>query len=405
MSQREGVAIDSGPLAGLRIVAVEQYGAGPLGSLFLSDLGAEVIKIEDPRVGGDISRYVPPGQTGTDSLFFEAFNRNKRSLVLDLKSDAGRLVFERLVRSADAVYSNLRGDEPERLRIRYRDLGNLNPAIICVALTGYGSTGADATLPGYDAVIQAESGWAALTGEPDGPPTKSGLSLVDYVGGLTAALGLLAGVIDARRTGIGRDISTNLYDAALSMLTYPATWYLSAGFEAKRRSLSAHPSIAPFQFFRSADGFLAVACPKDKFFVTLVRLIGLPDLENDQRFIDIASRARHQDELGAILSERFIRRTNPEWLALLRGRVPVAAVRSLGEALDVSDLAQRGMLAEYDHETLGHVRSVGLPLFVSDYQPTYAPAPRLGADGPAVLTDLGFNAAEIEDMARRGAFG
>lgn len=403
-SNDDGVA-GSGPLAGLRIVAVEQYGAGPLGSMYLADLGAEVIKVEDPRVGGDISRYVPPGQTGSDSLFFEAFNRNKRSVLLDLKSDAGRVVFERIVATADAVYSNLRGNEAERLRIRYDDLAELNPALVCVTLTGYGVVGQAAMFPGYDAVIQAETGWAALTGEPDGPPTKSGLSLADYVGGLTAALGLLAGVLDARRTGRGRDISTNLYDAALSMLTYPATWYLSAGFEAKRRALSAHPSVVPFQFFRSADGYLAVACPKDKFFVALVRAIGLTKLENDPRFVDMASRGRHRDEVSTILAERFATRTNDEWLALLRGLVPIAPVRSLAEALDTSELIERGMLAEYDHETLGHVRSMGLPLFVDGYRPHYRPSPRLGADGPAILDDLGFDESDILDLARQGAFG
>ena len=156
------------PLSGVRVIAVEQFGAGPLGTLYLADLGAEVIKIEDPAAFGDIGRYVPPGQSGTDSLYFEAFNRGKKSLLLDMKNPAGREVFDRLVATADAVYSNLRGDQPERLGITYAQLARINPRVVCVALTGYGRTDAGAQLPGYDALIQAESGWAALTGDPAG---------------------------------------------------------------------------------------------------------------------------------------------------------------------------------------------------------------------------------------------
>ena len=228
----------------------------------LADLGADVIKVEDPTSGGDVSRYIPPVTEGTDSLFFEAFNRSKRSILLDLKSDAGREVFERLVASADAVFSNLRGDQPARLRLTYEDLRHVNERIVCVALTGYGRGPDDAGLFGYDALVQAEAGWAALTGGPDDPPTKSGLSLADYMTGLVAMVGLLAAVLDARATGRGRDVDTDLYDAALAMLSYPATWYLSAGFSQRRLPLSAHPSVVPFGFFATADGHIAVADPE-----------------------------------------------------------------------------------------------------------------------------------------------
>jgi crotonobetainyl-CoA:carnitine CoA-transferase CaiB-like acyl-CoA transferase len=393
------------PLAGLRVVAVEQYGAGPFGSLYLADLGAEVIKVEDPSSGGDVGRYIPPGQTGRASLFFETFNRNKRSIALDLKCAAGREVFERLVATADAVYSNLRGDQPERLRIRYADLASINPAIVCVTVTGYGTLGEQARWPGYDALIQAETGWAALTGDPDGPPTKSGLSLADYVAGLIGALGLLAGVIDARRTGRGRDIDTNLYDAALAMLTYPATWYLSTGYVTERQALSAHPSVVPFQFFPTADGYLAVACPKDKFFRGLVERIGLPELASDPRFVDFEARSDHRTELVEILGARFAEKSTAEWVAMLRGHVPVAPVRSLVEALDVDDLRRRSMLAEYEHPAFGLVRSVGLPLAVGGYAPTYRPAPDLNGEAAEILAELGYDAAAQTVLARRGAFG
>jgi crotonobetainyl-CoA:carnitine CoA-transferase CaiB-like acyl-CoA transferase len=393
------------PLAGVRIVAVEQYGAGPFGTMYLADLGAEVIKIEDPGSGGDISRYIPPGQQGTDSLFFEAFNRNKRSVALDLKNPSGREVFERLVASADAVFSNLRGDQPARLRIRYQDLAPVNPRIVCVALTGYGSALDQQMLPGYDALIQAESGWASLTGDPDGPPAKSGLSLADYICGLTAMVGLLAGLRDAERTGVGRDVDTNLYDSALAMLSYPATWLLSSGFETKRLPLSAHPSVVPFQFFVTADGYVAVACPKERFFRALVDVMGLPDLATDERFASFAARGRHRTEVLDRLAARFAELTTAEWLELLRGVVPIAPVRSLSQALDVDELQHRGMLAEYQDETFGRVRSVGLPLHVSGFAPEYRAGPAMGADMETILTDLAYSADDIEGFRAAGAFG
>ncbi len=393
------------PLAGTRIVAVEQYGAGPFGTMYLADLGAEVIKVEDPGMGGDVSRYIPPGQSGTDSLFFEAFNRGKRSIALDLKSVAGREVFERLVAGADAVFSNLRGDQPERLRITYRHLASVNPRIVCVALTGYGSAPGQALLPGYDALVQAESGWASLTGGPDDPPTKSGLSLADYICGLTAMIGLLAGLRDAERTGVGRDVDTNLYDSALAMLSYPATWFLSSGFETRRLPLSAHPSVVPFQFFATADGHVAVACPKERFFVDLVRAMGLPELASDERFASFVARGQHRDEVLGRLAARFSERATAEWLEVLRGVVPIAPVRSMAEALDVDELTERGMLAEYQDETFGRVRSVGLPLHVGGFEPSYRPGPSLGQDTEAILAELGFAEADVTRLRAAGAFG
>ena len=395
----------AGPLAGLRVVAVEQYGAGPFGTLLLADLGAEVIKVEDPGSGGDVSRYIPPVQEGTDSLFFEAFNRNKRSLLLDLKTDAGREVFERLVATADAVFSNLRGDQPARLRLTYEDLRHVNERIVCVALSGYGRGEEDARLFGYDALVQAEAGWAALTGGPDDPPTTSGLSLADYMTGLVAMVGLLAGVMDARDTGLGRDVDTDLYDAALSMLSYPATWYLSAGISQVRQPLSAHPSVVPFQFFATADGHLAVATPKERFFVDLARAMDLPELAEDARFSDIRARSANREVLVPLLAARFAERSTSEWMTRLRGVVPVAPVQSMEQALDLERLQRRGMLTEYQHPTLGRVRSVGPPLFVSGYQPDHRPGPRMGEDEPAVLAELGYDAANVAELRTRGAFG
>ena len=193
----------------------------------LADLGADVIKIEDPGSGGDVGRYVPPYQEGEDSLFFETFNHNKRSISLDLANAAGRAVFEDLVRVSDAVYSNLRGDEPEKLRLRYADLAHVNPRVVCCSLSGFGMTGPRRAEPAYDYILQGMAAGSRSPASPVGPPTKSGLSLVDYSGGLVAALALLAGVHAARRDGIGCDCDTALFDTAMNMLTYVAAWTLA----------------------------------------------------------------------------------------------------------------------------------------------------------------------------------
>jgi crotonobetainyl-CoA:carnitine CoA-transferase CaiB-like acyl-CoA transferase len=303
------------------------------------------------------------------------------------------------------VFSNLRGDLPERLGLTYASLGQLNPAIVCVALTAYGRHGDRATLPGYDALIQAEAGWAALTGAPDDPPTKSGLSLVDYIAGLISALGMLAAIIDARRTGRGRDVDTNLYDAALSMLSYPATWLLSSGFVTPRRELSAHPSVVPFQFFATADGHIAVACPKEKFFVELVAGMDLPEIAADPRFRTFEARRHNRDELVDRLSARFAELDTGAWLERLRGRVPIAPVRTLEQALEPDELIEREMLAGYDHPALGAVRSIALPLFLGGFTAGYRPGPGLGADGDAILGEHGYDVREIEALREAGAFG
>lgn len=279
------------PLEDVRIIAIEQYGAGPFGSVQLADMGAEVIKIEDPRSGGDVGRHVPPYRDGDSSLFFETFNRNKRTLDLDITSKAGRGVFEDLVRRSDAVYSNLRGDVPARLRIRHEDLKHVNRRIVCCSLSGFGMTGPRHREPAYDYILQGLAGWMSVTGEPAGPPVKTGLSLVDYCGGLVAALSLVIGLHAARRDGVGMDCDVSLFDTAMNMLTYPATWHLTRGFEPRRTERSAHPSIVPFQNFPTQDGWIVIGCAKQKFFEALARALGKPQLVDDPRFRDFEARA------------------------------------------------------------------------------------------------------------------
>jgi crotonobetainyl-CoA:carnitine CoA-transferase CaiB-like acyl-CoA transferase len=395
------------PLEDVRVIAVEQYGAGPFGSVHLADLGAEIIKIEDPATGGDVGRYVPPYASGEDSLFFETFNRGKRSLSLDLGGEAGRAVFEDLVRGADAVYSNLRGDVPAKIRIRYDDLKHVNPRVVCCSLTGFGMTGPRATQPGYDYILQGLAGWMELTGEPDGPPTKSGLSMVDYSGGFVAAISLLAGVHAARRDGTGLDCDVSLFDTAIGLLTYPAAWHLNAGFNPVRTHHSAHPSLVPFQAFAAADGWLVVGCAKEKFWQRLVAVLERPDLGDDERFATFADRQRHAAELLPELEKIFATRAVADWLALLEpAGVPCGPVNDVAAALTDSHTLARGMVVTTDHPTFGEVRQVASPVRVGEPPATYRRAPQRNEDFDYVVRDLlGYDDSRIADLTAAGAFG
>jgi len=395
------------PLEDIRILSLEQYGAGPFGSLHLAHLGADVIKIEDPGVGGDVGRYVPPYQEGQDSLFFESFNHDKRSICLDIRNPAGRAVFEELVPHADAVYSNLRGDVPEKLGIRYADLKHLNPRIVCCSLSGFGMTGPRSTEPGYDYVLQGYAGWMSLTGDPDGPPEKTGPSLVDYSGGFVAALSLLAGVHAARRDGVGSDCDVSLYDTAISLLTYPATWHLTGGYTPGRTRRSAHPSLVPFQAFPAKDGWLIIGCAKEKFWQRLVGVLGRPELAEDPRFVTFADRAEHRDELEPILDAALAERTVDEWLAALHEvSVPCSPVNDVAHALAEEHTIARGLVVTTEHPRWGEVRQVGSPARAGAMPAEHKRAPLLGEHTGEVLREqLGYDDDTIARLTRDGAFG
>ena len=394
------------PLEDVRIIALEQYGAGPFGSLHLAQLGAEVIKIEDPNSSGDIGRYVPPYNAGQDSLFFESFNRDKSSVALDLSSAAGREVFEDLVRSADAVYSNLRGDVPAKLRIRYDDLKEVNPAIVCCSLSGFGMDGPRSAQPGYDYVLQALAGWMSVTGEPDGPPQKSGLSLVDYSGGLVAAIAMLTGIHAARRDGQGMDCDVSLFDTAIGMLTYLGTWHLNEGFEPRRMAHSAHPSLVPFQAFLAKDGWLVVGCAKEKFWRRLTDVMGRPDLAADLRFATFADRGRHRDDLLPALDAIFATRTVAEWIESLQAAaIPCAPIHTVAEALADEHTLARGMVVQTDHPRYGQLRSVASPVRVGPRPASVRRAPMLGEHTQSLLREIGYDDAKIDAARTAGAFG
>jgi crotonobetainyl-CoA:carnitine CoA-transferase CaiB-like acyl-CoA transferase len=393
-------------LEDVRILALEQFGAGPYGSVHLADLGADVIKIEDPRSGGDVGRYVPPFQEDEDSLFFETFNRNKRSLSLNVTNTSGRRVFEDLVRHSDVVFSNLRGDVPEKIKITYDDLKHINPAIVCCSLSGFGMTGPLRTEPGYDYIFQGMAGWMDLTGDPDGPPTKSGLSVVDFSGGLVAAIAILAGLHAARRDGIGSDCDVSLFDSALSMLTYPATWLLNGGLVSERTRHSAHPSIVPFQAFETADGWMIVACAKEKFWQRFCSALGRPDLGGDERFDSFSTRRANKEVLIPILDQLFLQKDSAFWLTQLKSYgVPCGPVNTLAEALEEPQAVARQMIVTTEHPRFGEIRQVASPVNVGSERGTYRRAPRRNEDAHDILSELlGYDDVTIQELSAAGAF-
>ena len=395
------------PLADIRILSLEQYGAGPFGTLHLADLGAEVIKVEDPRVGGDVGRYVPPYANEEDSLFFEAFNRNKKSISIDLLTPEGRAVFEDLVKVCDVVYSNLRGDVPAKMKITYNDLKHLNPKIVCCSLTGFGMTGPRSSEPGYDYILQGLAGWMDLTGEPDGPPTKSGLSMVDYSGGFVAAISLLAGVHAARRDGVGMDCDLSLYDAAIGMLTYPGVWHMNAGFTPVRTHHSAHPSLVPFQAFEASDGWIIIGCAKEKFWQRLTEVIGKPEWATDPRFITFADRQKNATALLPMLEEIVRHRTVDQWLSVLYpASIPCGPINDVAQAMLEPHTIARNLIFETEHPRYGTIKNLASPVKVGNEAVAHRRAPQRNENFDEVMSGLlKYSPEKIASLGDVGAFG
>jgi succinate---hydroxymethylglutarate CoA-transferase len=391
------------PLAGMRIIAIEQYGAGPYGTMQLADLGAEVIKIENPSDGGDMGRRVGPYFiTPDDSHFFESFNRNKKSITLDLKKDGAREVLHALVRQADGVLNNLRGDLPGSLGLTYPALKDANPRIVCAHLSAYGRSGPRANWPGYDYLMQAEAGYLSLTGEPDGPPTRMGLSIVDMMTGLFAAFALLSGIIAARETGVGRDIDVSLFDCALQNLNYLATWYLNEGHRQGREPRSSHPSLTPSQLYRTRDGYIFIMCNKEKFWPVLCEMIDRPELGNDPSFRTFKERLANREKITTLLDDVLSSRTTAEWLEHFAGRVPAAPVNDVASALDNPFVREGGRVWDVDHPERGDFKMVAAPYVCPGETLPRKAAPTLGQDTERLLTECGLSREHVADLRQRG---
>ena len=388
------------PLDGVTVIAVEQYGAGPFGTMLLADLGAEVIKIENPAEGGDVGRAVGPYMFGEgDSQFFQAFNRNKRSMTLNLKHPEGMRLLRRLVGEADAILDNLRGDLPEKLGLDYASLKDANPAIVCAHLSAYGRDNERKSWPGYDYLMQAEAGYCSLTGEPDGPPARFGVSIVDMMTGLMTVFGLVSGVVGARKTGIGMDVDVSLFDTALHNLNYLATWYLNAGHLQGREPRGAHPSLTPSQLYRTKDGWMFLMCNKEKFWPVLADCIGRPEWGTDPRYASFKARLANRDALTLDLDSVLVTRTTAEWMETLGGVVPASPVYDVGQALDNPFVRDGGRVASFVRPEGGaSVEGLVGPVRIDGQPPPIVAAPAFGADTASVLGRLGLSADEVAQL-------
>ena len=391
------------PLSGIRIVSVEQYGAGPWGTSYFSDLGAEVIKIENPKEAGEVGRHVGPHFFGPgDSQFFQTFNRNKKSVGVDLKHADGQRVLHALVRTADGVFDNLRGDLPGKLGVTYEALKHVKPELVCAHLSAYGREGSRASWPGYDYLMQAEAGHMSVTGEPDSPPARYGLSVVDLMTGLAAAFALLAGITRARATGIGGDVDVSLFDVAMHNLNYPGTWYLNSGDVTTRLPRGAHPSLTPSQTYRTRDGWIFIMCNKEKFWRVLAKMIGKPEWAEDADFATYPARLKNRDRLTRMLDEVLMGHDTAYWLKHFSGQVPAAPVNDIAQALDNPFVSERDGIQDFQYSDGRAARMVACPIRVAgSVLPTRA-APALGADTTTLLEEVGYDKSEITELKRIG---
>lgn len=391
------------PLAGVTILAVEQYGAGPFGTMLCADLGADVIKIENPEEGGELGRRVGPYFfSERNSHFFQSLNRNKKSITLNLKSADGARIFRQLAAGADAVLNNLRGDQPEKLGLDYASLKAVNPAIVCAHLSAYGRTGSRKTWPGFDYLMQAEAGYLSVTGEPDGPPSRMGLSIVDFMTGLMAAFAMVSGVAGARKSGKGLDVDVSLFDTALQNLAYLSVWYLNEGKVQGREPRSGHPSLTPSQLYKTRDGWIFIMCNKETFWAPLCEHIGKPEWIDDPRFATFKARLDNRALLGRLLDETLSTRTTAEWMTAFAGRVPAAPVLDVAEALDNPFVAEREGIRAYTGSPHGRdIRMLASPIRVPGEEMPARAAPALGQHTDDVLREIGLTPEQIAEMRRR----
>ena len=353
------------PLEGIRILTVEHVGAGPYGTMFLAGLGAEVIKIENAATGGDVARHTGPRFLGEDdSEYFQCLNLWKKSVSIDLAREQDR--FHALVKGADAVVNNLRGDVPAKLGLDFQSLKKINPAVVCLHISAYGRDNERAAWPGYDFLMQAETGLMDLTGEPEGAPSRFGTSVIDFSTGMAGAAALLACILRAKTTGKGCDVDASLFDTALHQLNYMGTWHLNGGEAHSRQPRSAHYSLTPVQTYKTADGWIFVMCMKESFWTALCEALGL---KPDARFSSMAARLENRDALTTALDRVFKEKTTADWLKALSGRVPVAPVNDMRQALANPFVAANGMVQTIDHPKKRGLRVFTLPVKIDGERP------------------------------------
>lgn len=396
---------DRAPLDGIRILDLSRVLAGPWATQTLSDLGAEVWKVESIGAGDDTRSWKPP-ETGGQSTYYLCCNRGKRSLAVDLKTPGGRELVLDLARRADVVVENFRPSSLRGLGLGYEDLSAANPGLIHCSITGYGRGAADPDRPGYDFLIQAECGLMSITGEAEGAPVRVGVAVIDLVTGMNAVQAILAALYARTRTGRGQRVEVSLFDCGVQLLANVASGHLNTG-EAPARHGNAHPTVLPYQIFPTADGELVLAVGNDRQFAVLCRDV-LEDeaLAGDGRFATNAARVGNRRALIDALSAVLRTRPTGDWLCRLRGHgIPCGEVRTVPEVFATPDA--RALVAEAPHPTAGSVRMVRSPLRLSD-TPVRAPTapPLLGADTEPVLRDvLGLCPEAVAALRAAGAIG
>jgi len=376
------------PLGGVRVVDLSRVLAGPLCTMLLADLGADVLHVEAPGGSDDTHAWKPPEIAG-ESVYYLGLHRNKRSIELDLRTDSDRAVLEALLAEADVLVENLRGASLGRLGLTWDKLHARFPRLIHAHLTGFGSTGPYADLPGYDAIIQAMSGFMHVTGEPGRPGQKVGVAVTDVLSGLFLASGIQAALVERSRTGRGRYVEVALFEAALAGLANLATNWVMAGVSPERVG-NAHPSIAPYGTFRAADGEIMVACGNDRQFARLCEVLGVPALAHDPRFATNAARVAARAALTEALERRLGERPVAAWVAALReADIPVGPVQDLPGAFSEPQVAARGMVASVESSAFGPLSMVACPIWTEEGRlPIRLPPPRVGEHTASVRRAL-----------------
>jgi len=388
------------PLSGVRILDLSVMIAGPISTLILADLGAEVIKIEKPGTG-DGARGMPPHYYEGESAYFIAFNRNKKSIVLDLKSENGRNAFYELVKISDVVVDNYRPGVLEKLKIGYDTLKTINPRIISCSITGYGSTGPFKGRPAFDIAVQARGGIMSFTGEPGRQPVRMGVPMGDIGGGLFGSHGILAALYQREVTGRGQKVDISMLDCQIALLTYRGQYYLTAGEIAESLG-TEHASVVPSRGFKTETINIVIDCNLQRIFNEFCALAGVPEIARDPRFNSRDNRFANRKELYDLLEKLFMTKTGEEWLELLEDRIPIAPINTVDKALADPQILSRNMVPEVDYGNGKKHKIVGNPIKMSEIeQENFKPAPRLGEHTEAILRELlHFSSEDIDKLSR-----
>ncbi len=392
------------PLSDVRVVDLTRVLAGPYCTMMLGDLGAEVIKVEVPGLGDESRQWGPPW-AGGESAYYLCVNRNKKSITLNLKDEEARTLLVELVKKSDVLVENFKVGTLERLGLGYETLREVNPGLVYCSITGFGPEGPYKDRPGYDFIVQAMGGIMSITGEPEGPPMKVGVAIVDITTGMFAAYAIVAALRHRDRTGRGQRIDISLLESQVAWLANVASNYLVSG-EVPRRYGNAHPNIVPYQTFPTADGWIAVAVGNDRQFERLCKVIGRPELADDPKFATNPSRVRNRDVLVPILEKVFLGRSTEEWCqVLLEADIPVGPINTVDKVLSDPQVIARSMVQEIDHPSAGRVKLVGPPYKLAD-----TPArlrfhpPLLGEHTEEILGGLlGLSEEHIARLRARGA--